>query len=55
MAIKKYLNKKGVLKSQIITKSLGATNFVNNCYQADLCTEDEHGENRRSEFEFIKK
>jgi len=53
LSIKKYLIAKGVATNQIKTKSLGATNFVNNCYQADLCSEQEHSLNRRSEFQFI--
>ena len=53
LSIKKYLISKGVATNQIKTKSLGATNFVNNCYQADLCSEQEHSLNRRSEFQFI--
>ena len=52
LAVKRYLNQKGVAKSQIKTKSLGATNFVNNCYQPDLCSEKEHSLNRRAEFQF---
>lgn len=53
LAVKRYLNMKGVAKSQIRTKSLGATSFVNNCYQADLCSEEEHSLNRRAEFQFF--
>jgi hypothetical protein len=30
---------------------LGATSFVNNCYKPELCSEEEHAVNRRSEFE----
>ena len=52
LAVKKYLTLKGVAMRQIITKSLGATNFVNNCYQPDLCSEEEHSLNRRTEFQF---
>lgn len=52
-AVKRYLINKGVSSNQIKTKSLGATNFVNNCYQADLCSEKEHSLNRRAEFQFF--
>ena len=52
-SVKNYLVNKGVFNQQIITKSLGATNFVNNCNEDDKCTEDEHRLNRRSEFEFL--
>jgi outer membrane protein OmpA-like peptidoglycan-associated protein/tetratricopeptide (TPR) repeat protein len=52
LAVKRYLTLKGVETRQIKTKSLGATNFVNNCYQPDLCSEKEHSLNRRAEFQF---
>ena len=50
-AVKKYLVSKGVKDERITTKSLGATSFVNNCYKPELCSEEEHAVNRRSEFE----
>ncbi len=52
-AVKDHLLNKGVFKQQVITKALGATNFVNNCNEDDKCTEEEHQLNRRSEFKFI--
>ena len=30
---------------------MGATNYVNNCYNDESCTEAEHRENRRCEFQ----
>ena len=50
-AVKEYLISQGVKGNRILTKSLGATNFVNNCTSPDACTENEHALNRRSEFE----
>ncbi len=50
-AVKSYLVKKGIASSRIATKSMGATNFVNNCIHPEDCSEQEHALNRRSEFE----
>lgn len=50
-SVKQYLISKGVKDNRITTKSLGATSFVNNCYKPELCSEEEHAVNRRSEFE----
>jgi len=50
-AVKQYLIFKGIAEKRVTTKSLGATNFANNCYKPELCTEQEHAANRRSEFE----
>lgn len=50
-AVKDYLMQNGISKSRILTESLGATNFVNNCATPEACTESEHALNRRSEFE----
>ena len=50
-AVKDYLINKGIKSGRILTESLGATNFVNNCTSDEACTENEHALNRRSEFE----
>ena len=50
-AVKTYLIENGIASKRILTKSLGATNFVNNCITPDACTEEEHALNRRSEFQ----
>lgn len=50
-AVKEYLIEKGIKSNRILTESLGATNFINNCTTPDACTEEEHALNRRSEFE----
>lgn len=52
-AVRKYLERKKVPKDRIFTKSMGATNFVNNCVTSSACSEEEHALNRRSEFELI--
>lgn len=51
LAVKNYLIDSGVRGTRILTESLGATNFVNNCTTDEACTEAEHAMNRRSEFE----
>jgi outer membrane protein OmpA-like peptidoglycan-associated protein/protocatechuate 3,4-dioxygenase beta subunit len=50
-AVREYLVKNGISSSRILTESLGATNFVNNCSTPEACSESEHALNRRSEFE----
>lgn len=50
-AVKNYLVAKGISSKRIKTEALGASNFVNNCITDDACNEDEHAQNRRSEFE----
>lgn len=50
-AVKNYMIDAGIKHTKILTESLGATNFVNNCTKDDSCTEEEHAKNRRSEFE----
>ncbi len=51
LAVKNYLIENGIKENRILTESLGATNFVNNCTTDEACTEMEHSLNRRSEFE----
>ena len=46
-----YLVKSGISSKKITTIPRGATNYVNNCYSSEDCTEAEHRENRRCEFE----
>jgi outer membrane protein OmpA-like peptidoglycan-associated protein len=53
--VSKYISKQGVSSKYIITKARGATNYVNNCYSVNECTEAEHRENRRCEFEINDK
>lgn len=49
-SVKDYLIAKGINTTRILTQSMGATNFVNNCYKPEMCTEEEHALNRRAEF-----
>ena len=49
--VKQYLSKKGIGSKRTSIVARGATNYVNNCYSASECTEAEHRQNRRCEFE----
>lgn len=49
-SVKDYIIAKGIVAKRITTQSMGATNFVNNCYKPEMCSEEEHGLNRRAEF-----
>ena len=52
-AIKEYLISSGIEHTRIASKSMGATNFINNCDRPNACLDKEHGLNRRSEIELI--
>jgi outer membrane protein OmpA-like peptidoglycan-associated protein len=47
-----YLLSKGIIKDRISGKGYGNTEPIVKC---SLCTEEEHSQNRRSEFVIIKK
>ena len=49
--VRVYLSYKGVSMKRTFNIPLGSTNYVNNCYQDEDCTEAEHRENRRCEFQ----
>jgi outer membrane protein OmpA-like peptidoglycan-associated protein len=51
--IKEYLISSGIEHTRIASKSMGATNFINNCDRPNACLDKEHGLNRRSEIELI--
>tara|TARA_B100001287_G_scaffold149500_1_gene125873 strand:+ start:3217 stop:6507 length:3291 start_codon:yes stop_codon:yes gene_type:complete len=53
--VSNYLSKNGINVKRIIIEARGATNYVNNCYLPSDCTEAEHRENRRCEFEINDK
>ena len=53
--VNNYLIKNGIPSKQILIEPRGATNYVNNCYLPTDCTEAEHRENRRCEFEINDK
>jgi outer membrane protein OmpA-like peptidoglycan-associated protein/tetratricopeptide (TPR) repeat protein len=50
-AVKDYLISVGISSKRINVVGKGATNYVNNCYNPDECTEAEHRMNRRCEFQ----
>jgi len=54
-SVKQYLMSKDIDEIRILTISMGATNFINNCYKPELCSEAEHALNRRSEIEVMKR
>lgn len=45
-----WLVKNGIDKNRLSGKGYGETQLVNKCADGEACTEDEHQENRRSEF-----
>ena len=45
-----YIISKGIDKSRISAKGYGETQLVNHCNGSTKCTEDEHQQNRRTEF-----
>lgn len=48
---KAYLVNRGIDASRIVAKGYGATRLANHCRPGVNCTEEEHQENRRTEFE----
>lgn len=50
-ATRRYLESKGIARSRVNVIGRGAVNFVNSCYKAENCTDSEHRENRRCEFQ----
>ena len=49
-----YLIAKGINKSRVKFKGYGETQLVNNCTNDVECTDEQHQENRRTEFKIIK-
>jgi len=54
-AIVKYIISKGIDKSRISGKWLGESQLINKCADDVECTEDEHAQNRRTEFFIVDK
>jgi peptidoglycan-associated lipoprotein len=52
-ATKKYLVDKGIAAKRITAKGYGEKKLVNNCKDGVKCSEEEHQQNRRSEFKVI--
>ena len=50
-ATRRYLEYKGIARSRVNVIGRGAVNFVNSCFKPELCTDAEHRENRRCEFQ----
>jgi outer membrane protein OmpA-like peptidoglycan-associated protein len=48
-----YLQKNGIAKSRLIPKGYGATRLINGCAKGVKCTEAQHEQNRRTEFEVL--
>ena len=51
VSTRRYLEYKGIARSRVNVIGRGAVNFVNSCYEPEFCTDSEHRENRRSEFQ----
>ncbi|WP_281225263.1 OmpA family protein [Flavobacterium aquiphilum] len=49
-ATKDWLIKNGIAPDRLLSKGYGETKLVNRCSDGVQCTEDEHQQNRRSEF-----
>ena len=54
-AIETYLVKKGISYGRITAKGYGEQQLVNNCANGVKCSEEEHQENRRTEFRIIRR
>lgn len=50
-ATRRYLEYRGIARSRVNVIGRGAVNFVNSCFKPELCTDAEHRENRRCEFQ----
>ena len=51
----KYLIDKGISKNRLSSKGKGKSELLNKCEEGVECTEEEHQENRRSDFLVITK
>lgn len=49
-----YIVSKGIVRSRISGKGYGEGKLVNKCKDGVKCTEDEHQQNRRTEFKVVK-
>jgi outer membrane protein OmpA-like peptidoglycan-associated protein/tetratricopeptide (TPR) repeat protein len=50
---KQYLTNKGVASDRIVAKGYGETQLINHCKNGVKCPDDEHKQNRRTEFRII--
>lgn len=49
-----YLVSKGIARKRLVAKGYGESRLVNGCKDGVSCTEEEHGENRRTEIKVLK-
>lgn len=53
-SVVRYLMQKGVDKSRLQAKGMGEEVMINDCYDGIECSEEQHQENRRTEFVIIE-
>jgi outer membrane protein OmpA-like peptidoglycan-associated protein/tetratricopeptide (TPR) repeat protein len=51
--VKKYLMAQGIADNRIVAKGYGETILVNNCGNGAKCSDEEHLQNRRTEFKIL--
>lgn len=49
-----YLKKKGIRASRLVAKGYGESELVNECADGVTCTEEQHQQNRRTEFKILQ-
>ncbi len=49
-----YIVKKGIVKNRIVAKGYGETQLVNRCINGVECSDEEHRQNRRTEFKILE-
>ena len=52
-AVKNYLVKKGIPAARLVAKGYGEAQLLNRCKDGVKCSDEEHAENRRTEFKVI--
>ncbi|MGH1338842.1 MAG: OmpA family protein [Aureispira sp.] len=53
IAVKKYLEKKGIPSSRLVARGYGESQLLNGCKDGVRCSKEEHAINRRTEFKII--
>lgn len=53
IAVKKYLEKKGIPSTRLVARGYGESQLLNGCKDGVKCSKDEHALNRRTEFKVI--
>ena len=48
-----YLVSKGISKNRLVANGFGETKLKNGCADGSECTEDQHAQNRRTEFRVL--